>query len=547
MSAVAAPKSPSEIDFSKLRVVVVDDFENFRLSMRQMLRGMGVGHIDTSASGTAAVQNCAYEHYDIVLCDYNLGSGKNGQHVLEELRHRKLLRRTSLFIMVTAETSKEMVMGAREYLPDAYLTKPINQAALSQRLNALLHQRAVLYPINREIDLENLPKAISLCTQLLPQQPRYRTWILKTLSDLYFQIGDYSHARKICEDVLQSRDIAWARLGLGKVLIAEQRHEEAIVALQTLIEKQPDLVEAYDLLAQALAATGKPTAAQQTLEKATTLSPNAILRQRQLATMAAENQDLDTASAAWRRTVHLGVHSIHDAPEHYLNLGRSLSELSEDDRSQEGQAQADEALRILQALKKRFPEAPEAYRQGLMIQARVHADQGRGKEAGQIVDEVLASEDGGDMSPDTVLELARTLFAMERREEAEKQLFDLSQRCADDSRIQAAIEALLDEPVGFRKRVKARQLNRNGIKAFENGDLDAAAEIFREALSLVPKHAALNLNLVQVRLKQLETQPRNTFLLEECRACLEKLRDLSQQHQQYRRFQSLQRKVESLS
>lgn len=537
----------SAIDFSKLHVLVVDDFENFRLSMRQMLRSMGVGHLDAGASGSAAVQSCTYAHYDVVLCDYNLGSGKNGQHVLEELRHRKLLRRTSLFILVTAETSKEMVMGAREYQPDAYLTKPINQASLSQRLNALLQQRAVLYPINREIDLENLPKAISLCTKLLPQQPRYRTWILKTLSDLYFQVGDYSHARKICEDVLQSRDIAWAKLGLGKVLIAEQRHEEAIQTLQSLVEKQSDLVEAYDLLAQALAATGKLTAAQQMLEKATALSPNAILRQRQLARTAAENQDLDTASAAWRRTVHLGVHSIHDNPEHYLNLGRSLSDLCEDERSEEGQSQASEALRILQALKKRFPESQEAYRQGLLIQARVHSGQGRTKEAGRIVDDMLNVEDGANMAPDTVLELARTLFTLGQREEAEKQLFDLSQRCPDDRRIQAAIEALLDEPVGFRKRAKARRLNRKGITAFENGDLEAAAGTFREALSLVPRHAALNLNLVQVHLKQLESQPRNTALLDECQVCLANLRNLSPQHQQYRRYQSLQRKVESLS
>lgn len=38
--------------------------------------------------------------------------------------------------MVTAETSKEMVMGAREYQPDAYLTKPLNRAMLEKRLGA---------------------------------------------------------------------------------------------------------------------------------------------------------------------------------------------------------------------------------------------------------------------------------------------------------------------------------------------------------------------------------------------------------------------------
>lgn len=547
MSATATTKPLAGINFSKLRVLIVDDFENFRMSMGQILCGMGIGGIDACATGAKAIQSCTYAHYDFVLCDYNLGPGKNGQHVLEELRHRKLLRRTSMFIMVTAETSKEMVMGAREYQPDAYLTKPINQAALNQRLNALLQQRAVLYSINREIDLENLPKAISLCTQLLPQHPRYRTWILKTLSDLYFQVGDYSHARKVCEDTLQSRDITWARLGLGRVQIAEQRYSDAVETLQSLLDKQPDLVEAYDLLAQALAAIGNLSTAQQTLEKATALSPHAILRQRQLALLATENQNIDVASAAWRRTVHLGLRSIHDHPENYLNLGRSLCELSEDDHSSTGQALAEEATRTLQALKKRFPDAQETYRQGLLVQARVQMGQGKEKEAGETVDQVIAADNEGAMPPETLLELARTFFAIGRRDEAKKRLFALSQRFPDDTKIQHAIEALLDEPVGFRKRVKARGLNRQGISAFEKGDFEGAANTFQQALSLVPQHAALNLNLVQVRLKQLEDHPGNRDLLSECHQCLANLENLPTQHQQYRRFQSLQRKVESLS
>ncbi|WP_148862393.1 tetratricopeptide repeat-containing response regulator [Marinobacter fonticola] len=547
MTALAKTKARSENDFSKFRALIVDDFENFRLSMRQMLWGLGLGHIDAVSNGAAAIQNCTYDQYDIVLCDYNLGTGKSGQHVLEELRHRKLLRRTSLFVMVTAETSKEMVMGAREYHPDGYLTKPINQAALSQRLHALFHQRSVLYPINREIDLENLPKAISLCTQLLPQQPRYKTWILKTMSDLYYQVGDYSHARKVCEDVLASREIAWARLGLGRVQIAERRYQEAAHTLQILVEHQPDLMEAYDLQAQALAAAGKPAAAQRTLETAAKLSPNAILRQRNLAIMATENQDLDVASAAWRKTVHLGMHSIHDDPEHYLNLGRSLSELSDDDHSEEGQAHAEEALRTLQAVKKRFPDAEEEHRQSILVQSRVHASQGRAKEAEQLVECIVTRVDEASMAPETVLELARTLFAIDHRNEAEKRLYTLSQRFPDDKELQRSIGSLLDEPVSFRKRVKARRLNRQGISAFESGDLNAAVKTFQEALSFVPKHAALNLNLVQVRLKQLEAQPQDQSMLDECKRSLENLRNLSPNNQQYRRYQSLQRKVESLS
>ena len=259
--------------FGKLNYLVIDDFENFRLSIRQMLRSCGADTIELVSNASQAIQHCTYNHVDVVLCDFNLGEGKNGQHILEDLRYKKLLKRSSLFLMVTAETSKEMVMGAREYQPDAYLTKPINRAVLEKRLGALISQRNTLMPINREIDRENYPEAISLCLQLLPRQPRYKTWLMKTLGDLYFQLGDLAHALKIYDDVLAQRELSWARLGRCKVLLANRSFDQAVDGLRELIANHPDYMEAYDLLAEGFERQGRPTQAQQVLEKAIEHSP----------------------------------------------------------------------------------------------------------------------------------------------------------------------------------------------------------------------------------------------------------------------------------
>src|SRR5690554_37965 len=212
----------------KLRFLVADDFENFRNSMRQMLRSLGAEKIELAHNGAAAVQRCAWDHFDVVLCNYNLGEGKSGQHVLEELRHRKLLRHSSLFLMVTAETSREMVMGAREYHPDAYLTKPINRAMLEKRLGALAERREALLPVTRAMDLEDLPEAIRQCLVLLPHHRRHRSGIYKTLAELYIQVGDYGQARKIYDDILSQRSLSWASLGRCKVLLANRNFDQAV-------------------------------------------------------------------------------------------------------------------------------------------------------------------------------------------------------------------------------------------------------------------------------------------------------------------------------
>lgn len=533
--------------FAKLSYLIVDDFENFRLSMRQMLRSCGADKIELVPNASNAVQYCSYNHVDIVLCDYNLGEGKNGQHILEELRHKKLLKRSSLFLMVTAETSKEMVMGAREYQPDAYLTKPINRTILEKRLSAMITQRNALLPINREIDRENFPEAISLCLQALPSKPRYKTWLMKTLADLYYQVGDFSHALKIHDDVLAQRDLSWARLGRGKILVANQNYDAAVTTLKDLVVKHPDYMEAYDLLAEAYEKQGRPTQAQQILEKAAEHSPNALLRHKHLATLAAFNQDMSTATDAWRQTVTLGTHSIHDSSEHYLALGQSLSDLSEGDTSDEGSAHSDEALAILRRMERRFADQEDIKVRSRIVQSRVHAGQGRMSEAEKTIESVADQLGDPDLlAPEAGIDYAKTLFRLGRDEEAKSLLATLANRCNDNPTLLQKIENLLDEPVGFRQKLQARSLNRDGIKAFEAGKLDEAVSTFSQALEIVPSHASLNLNLVQVLMKKYQETPCDRDLLKRCEKYLARLSGLPEQHRQYRRLLSLRKKLEGM-
>ena len=533
-------------NFGKLSYLIVDDFENFRLSMRQILRNCGADKIESVANALAAVQYCAYNHVDVVLCDYNLGEGKNGQHILEELRYKKLLKRSSLFLMVTAETSKEMVMGAREYQPDGYLTKPINRAMLEKRLGSLIAQRNALLPINREIDRENFPEAISLCLQTLPSQPRYKTWLMKTLADLYYQVGDFSHALKIHDDVLSQRDLSWARLGRGKILIANQNYEDAAATLKELVSEHPDYMEAYDLLSEALEKQGRPIQAQQILETAAEHSPNALLRHKHLAILASSNQDIPTACNAWRQTVSLGTYSVHDNSEHYLALGQSLSDLSEGDSSNEGAAHADEALAILRRMEKRFAGQEDVKLRSRIVESRVHAGQDRINEAQNALDSIADELDPELMAPETCLDYAKTLFRLGRENDAKNLLSALAIRCSDNSPLLQKIESLLDEPVGFRQKLQARSLNRDGIKAFEAGNLDDAVATFNRALDIVPSHAALNLNLVQVLMKQYQDTAGDRELLKRCERCLERLAGLPEQHRQHRRLISLRKKLEGM-
>lgn len=540
----------SERIFPKLKFLVVDDFENFRNSLKAMLRSFGADKIETAQNGKEAVYRCTYERFDVVLCDYNMGEGKNGQQVLEELRHKKLLKHTSVFALVTAETSRDIVMSAREYQPDTYITKPLTRATLEKRLESLLEQQEALYPVNAALDAEDLGAAIEHCNELLPRQPRFRPWLQRTLADLYYRTGAYSEAHQVYESALSGRGSPnWAKLGQGKVLVAEQKWDEAIAQFEALIEKNPDYVEAYDWLAKAQQEKGQLRRAQKTLETALKISPKAIIRQQHLAEVSTKNQDLETAATAWRNTVSLSENSVHEAQTHHLNLGRCLSDLSEGDGSEEGRKRAGEALQVLKQMQRRYRDDSRAELAGTLIAARVHAGQGDIRESRQLLEQARTSIDPDTVDAETGLELARTLFTLEDTEAAQSLLRTLAGRFEDSPGTIADIESLLDEPVSMGKKLQARAANRDGIAAFEAGDIDKAAEAFGRALELVPQHPALNLNLVQILLKAAGAPPGgvDAGTLKRCKASLDRIAHLPPQHRQYKRYLSLQKKVAALT
>jgi len=124
MSVVFARQRLLVERYKRSRVLIIERSAEARGVLRAMMSDAGVEKIDMVISGQEAIDSLQKHKYHLVLYDYNLGKGKDGQQVLEEARFNKSLGQSTIFIMITAETSIGMVMGAPEYQPDSYLTKP---------------------------------------------------------------------------------------------------------------------------------------------------------------------------------------------------------------------------------------------------------------------------------------------------------------------------------------------------------------------------------------------------------------------------------------
>jgi CheY-like chemotaxis protein len=95
--------------FHSYRYLIVDDFEQMRVSFKSMLASVGAHAISTQSSGEVAIKSLAKEKFDVVICDYNLGEGKDGQQVLELHQH------DGLHGQVALANERALVGGAADH------------------------------------------------------------------------------------------------------------------------------------------------------------------------------------------------------------------------------------------------------------------------------------------------------------------------------------------------------------------------------------------------------------------------------------------------
>ena len=258
--------------YSGKKCLIIDDFPEIRGSLMRTLRTFGAQTVDTAANGEEAVKACNAKKYDIVLCDYNLGSGKDGQQILEEVRFLRVLLMTSLFIMITGESSREMVLGALECKPDDYITKPYTQASLKVRLNRAIVRHQTLMPVKKAITQGDYRKALDICNEMIRQGSRYSGDCLKMKGHLHYLLKQLKEAQEVYQSVLTKKPLIWAKLGMSKTLMAMEKYDAAEETLQQVIAEDDRYIEAHDMLADVYEKRNKLELAQKSTENATAAS-----------------------------------------------------------------------------------------------------------------------------------------------------------------------------------------------------------------------------------------------------------------------------------
>ncbi|MGY6276896.1 tetratricopeptide repeat protein [Methylomonas sp. MgM2] len=487
-------------------ILIVEDYPAMRKTIRDMLYSLEADSIVEADNGTNAINAMANTHFDIVLCDYNLGSGRNGQQVLEEARHRGLIKDSCIFIIIAAEQSVGMVLGAMDSKPDEYLAKPFNAQQLFSRIERNLIRKRKMQSIEKEIRRGNLLRAVHVCDQLLNgDNKKIRTHLLKKRAELAVLVGDFDTGQKIYREILQQRDLPWARLGLGIIEYRQQNFDGAVAILEALLKDNPMFLEGYDWLSKTYEAQHKPQEVQQVLNQAVDLSPQSILRQKKLAQTAEKNGDIELAEKAYKATVTLSKHSIYKSSADFTNLAKLYAKTN---------ASA-QALAMLKEMRREFPNNPEAELRAVTLEAELHKKAGDDESANQCLQKVLAlnGELGGKTPKDLQLDIARSCFLQNRTGQAEQILNGLIKTHIEDDgflneirRMQTEIgmENHTEELIQNTKRALVAT-NNKGVALFKQGKIQEAMALFEKAMAVMPDNKTIVINMLKILIHELKS------------------------------------------
>lgn len=530
------------------RILIVDDLVEARSSLKKMASILGCDseNIDIATDGIEAMHQIHEHDYDIVLSDYNLGRTKDGQQILEEARFTDRLRSTSLFVVVTGENAIDMVMGALEYDPDGYITKPYTLNMLKERLIRIISVKEEMRAVHEAIDLGQTDVAVKHCLSILSKKPKLRLPASRVLGQLLIKKKKFQEALKIYSTLLNERSVSWAKLGQAICIHYLGDSESALALLRKTLVDHPLYVQCYDWMARILLTQGKPLEAQEALQKAINISPKAVLRQMELGRVAYENEDMEVAEQAFKHSVRLGRYSCHKSVKNYLQFARAVQHVLKNPAERATKNKANEAFRALDELRQDYGEDSDMLFEAAIVEGKTHQSMENKDEAfrsANKAEEILSTID--DPKAEYKLQITEAFIETEQEVKAQAMLEELKDLELSDKH-KLKLRRLDDQLNGEKIKQHTTSLNDKGVSYYEKGDFENAIRAFDMATQYEQAGISVLLNSIQAKVSLMEASAPSAKLLKECRALLVRIGEIGKTDERFARYARLRKTYERL-
>jgi DNA-binding response OmpR family regulator/lipopolysaccharide biosynthesis regulator YciM len=473
-------------DLSGLRVLIVDRHPAARDALRIMLSNLGIAKVQGAGSTTEVLRQAKANAFDIILSDYMLEDGRDGQQLLEELRLQKLIPLSTVFLVVTSERGYHNVVGVAELTPDDYLIKPFTSDQLHARLGRALYRKSELSRILRCIDAGSYSKALAACEDMIAGNGTYLLDAMRLKGEILQVLARLDEAEQLYREVLSVRPLPWASMGLATTLKARGKLDAAEAIVRAVIRDHKHFLAAHDFLAKVLEASGKLDEAQEVLVGAAEISPHNTVRQRVVGDVASRTGDLDTAERAYQNALRRARGSTIASVDDYANLSRVYI----------AQGKTVQAHTIAGELRRerRLDNATEFT--ALAIDSLAFHAAGDESRAAETLQKALEVRErfSGQVSERIAVDLAHAALVTGAKDTAHELVRQLVSENPDDPALRQMIETVFErsgDAEGGRELLESVsqeivRINNEGVRTAQHGDLEGSVELLSQAAERMP-------------------------------------------------------------
>ena len=480
------------------KVLVIDDQQQVRHIIRESLYRLGIRQVLLAANAAEALKALRADKVDLVLSDYNLGEGPDGQQLLEAARGGRLLGPVAPWIYITANALRADILAAGDFMPDGYIVKPFTDQLLSRYIEGLSARKQALAPLLLATDARLWDKVLVEAESFIKRGDALSIEGLKQKAQALMRLARFDEAQACYGLALDlNSELAWARLGHAQALRAQGKLEAARSALEQLTKSQPSFASAYDTLLEIAEEQGDQQAALDTARTVAELVPNAK-RKIRLGSMALAAGEAELAVKALEQAVAKNRHAVTPSHQESVLLAQALLDSGEPGR----------AATLAAEVAKRFGDQAEARLLARAVNAQAQQRLGNESAAAALMDEVAQdlAPGGGALDEQHKLLLAKSALATGRNELGQQLIAEVA-RSDRPLLLASALRAAAGTPAEAECRALVERVNAEMAEALaglqrakRSGDMAQALEVGERALQLAPQNFNVLIELCTLHL-----------------------------------------------
>lgn len=481
------------------QVLIIDDQVLAKGYMKYSLEELGFQNIQYIDKVNQALQTIRREHFDLIICSYDLKNEQDGYYLYDQLKQDGDLAPSTAFVFISADTTPDIVHSIVELQPDDFLAKPFTVRELDKRLSRVLVRKQSLKAIYQLMEKNQPEKALAMLETFLgdPANSEFFPLALKTKGELLEECGYFEQAIEFYHAILNVQSFAWAQLGIVRSLIQTDQDDEAEKRILELAFKPDCKLAAYDLLTALQIKQKEFDDALESVEVATEISPRNIRRHKTALELSRITHDYEAQFEAAKRIVKFAKNSIHDKPENYLAVARAGIDFAMTADESQTYKLVKQTTEYLKQLKSSFPKA-DVEDQVKVIDARLHYLQDETDNAKALLSQ-LSNEIWESEALEGLLDKAKAFHEVGLVEHALNMLDVVERRCRQNpdqgELFMHYVEQEKVEKTAIQSSPKA--LNNAAVTHYQKGDLDEALMVFKQAFTIMPKNPSIALNLLQ--------------------------------------------------